>query len=159
MKTIVLYPGSFSPFHIGHLNIVRKAEKIFGEGSVVVAIGINPDKVDYDRRDKYIDSKEIESIRLSRSIGNEVIVYDTFLHKLVEKYELMGNKVVVIRGLRNGTDLDYEVNQLRFVTDFKKDVNVIYITCDQEFEHISSSAINKIKDFGGYDSIKNYIVE
>ncbi len=159
MKTIVLYPGSFSPFHIGHLNIVRKAEKIFGKGSVIVAIGINPDKIDYDKRDQYVDKMEIEAIRLSRSIGIDVIVYPTFLHQLVEKYESTDNNVVVIRGLRNGTDLDYEVNQLRFVTDFKKDVNVVYITCDQEFEHISSSAIRKIQDFGGYDSVKNYIVE
>ena len=42
MKTIAIYPGSFNPFHIGHLNIVEKTERIFGKGNVVVAMGINP---------------------------------------------------------------------------------------------------------------------
>ena len=45
MKTIAIYPGSFNPFHVGHLNIVQKAERIFGYGNVIVAMGMNPDKV------------------------------------------------------------------------------------------------------------------
>ena len=44
MKTIALYCGTFSPFHIGHLNIVEKAERVFGKGNVLIAIGINPEK-------------------------------------------------------------------------------------------------------------------
>lgn len=167
MKTIVLYPGSFSPAHIGHLNIVEKAERIFGKGNVIIAMGINPDKIDPTtyktgypiNRVEYINNKNNEASELSKKIGREVIVYSNFLHQLVESYESRGYNVVVIRGLRNGTDLDYEVNQLRFVTDFKKDVNVVYITCDKEFEHISSSAIRKIGEFGGYEMTKKYIIE
>lgn len=166
MKTIVLYPGSFSPFHIGHLNIVEKAERIFGKGSVIIAMGINPDKLklgdDLDEHNEMMilikEEKEYEASDLSKKIGRKVIVYSNFLHQLVEQYESLGYNVVVIRGLRNGTDLDYEVNQLRFVCDFKKDVNVVYITCDQKFEHISSSAIRKIGEFGGSDMVKNYLV-
>lgn len=157
MKTIVLYPGSFNPFHIGHLNIVKKAERIFGKGNVIIAMGINPEKVISDPVN-YVKIMEIEASILSEKIGMEVIVYSNFLHQLVESYENKGLNVVVIRGLRNGTDLDYEVNQLRFVSDFKKDVNVVYITCDQEFEHISSSAIRKISEFGGNEMTKNYTV-
>jgi phosphopantetheine adenylyltransferase len=44
------------------------------------------------------------------------------------------------------------------VDDFKKDVNVIYLTCDREYEHISSSAIRKIEQFGGTDMTKQYLV-
>ena len=46
MKTIAVIPGSFNPFTIGHLNIVEKAEAIFGKGNVIIAFGTNPDKVD-----------------------------------------------------------------------------------------------------------------
>jgi pantetheine-phosphate adenylyltransferase len=161
MKTIALFAGSFNPFHIGHLNILKKSEAIFGKGNVIVCIGLNPDKIYGTSRtspEEYVANKESEAAVLADKIGSQVIVYTKFLHQLVERYEVLGFNVVVIRGLRNGTDLDYEVNQLRFVSDFKKNVNVVYITCDKEFEHISSSAIRKIQEFGGYEMGSQYLV-
>ena len=152
MKTIAIYTGSFNPIHIGHINILEKAERIFGKGNVITAIGINPDKV--TTNDLFEQDKKAKVI--SQKINRTVITYSKFLHELIEDYEKEGYNVVIIRGLRNGVDLDYEVNQMRFINDFKKDVNVVYITCDQEFEHISSSAIRKIEQFGGPDMIKKY---
>lgn len=65
MRTIAIYPGSFNKMHIGHLNIIEKAERIFGKGNVIVAIGINPDKNYLERE----DPKEIEK-RINRLILN-----------------------------------------------------------------------------------------
>lgn len=140
MKTIALYPGSFNPFHIGHLNILYKAERIFGKDNVVVAMGVNPEKTT-------TEGIETKCIELSSTLDRNVIHYSKFLHELVEDYEKQGYNVVIIRGLRNGADLDYEVNQMRFVDDFKKDMNVVYVTCDKEYEHISSSAIRNLEKF------------
>lgn len=151
MKTIAIYPGSFNPMHIGHINILEKAERIFGRGNVLIAVGVNPDKLSTPKSDEDLHL-------LEQRINRKIITYNKFLHELIEDYEKEGYKVVIIRGLRNGVDLDYEVNQYRFVDDFKKDVNVIYLTCDQEYEHISSSAIRKIEQFGGKDMTKQYLV-
>jgi pantetheine-phosphate adenylyltransferase len=169
MKTIAIYPGSFNPAHVGHLNILEKAERIFGRGNVVIAIGINPDKNSVKKivfsetgctntQDDYLFEQDNKAKLISKKINRTVITYSRFLHELIEDYEKEDYNVVIIRGLRNGVDLDYEVNQMRFINDFKKDINVVYITCDQEFEHISSSAIRKIEQFGGPDMIKKYIL-
>ncbi len=140
MKTLAIYAGSFNPFHIGHLNIVEKAEKIFGEGNVLIAIGVNPEKAKSE--DLLSRASEINS-----KTGRPVEVYTTFLHELIEKKESEGYKVVLIRGLRNGDDLAYEDNQLKFINDFKNNIDVVFFRCDEEFQHISSSAIRNLQSF------------
>jgi pantetheine-phosphate adenylyltransferase len=142
MKTIAIYPGSFKTFQKGHLNILEKAKRIFGENNVIIAIGQNPSKQNQSDSEIISRAKEIND-----KTKTNVEIYQTFLHEYIENLENMGFNIVVIRGLRNGDDLDYEVNQMRFIDDFKKGVNVVYITCDKEYEHISSSAIRTLQSF------------
>lgn len=142
MKTIAIYPGSFNPFHKGHLNILEKAKRIFGDENVIISIGQNPSKEGQSETELIQRVKEINKIT-----GTSVEIYQNFLHEYIESLENHGFNVVVVRGLRNGSDLDYEVNQMRFINDFKEDINVVYITCDKEFEHISSSAIRSLQKF------------
>ncbi len=76
---------------------------------------------------------------------HEVDAFDGFISDHITKLE-KSSDVTLIRGLRNGDDLDYEVNQLRFIKGMKEDIKVVYIPCDAEFEHVSSSAIRNIMD-------------
>lgn len=153
MKTIAIYAGSFNPFTIGHLNILEKTIKIFE--NVVVAFGINPSKENCNVEGRLNDLKK--SLKKMK-IECDVISYTTFLHELIEKKEAEGYKVVLVRGLRNGDDLNYEDNQLKFIRDFKKDINVVFIRCDEEFEHVSSSAIRQLESFRPGSSEK-YLVK
>ncbi len=144
MKTLAIYAGSFNPFHIGHLNIVDKMEKIFGYGNIMIAIGVNPSKMAItDDQSQLLE----RASKLAEGLDVKVEVYTTFLHELIDKKEAEGYHVVLVRGLRNGDYLDYEDNQLKFIKDFKKDINVVFIRCDEEFEHISSSAIRQLESF------------
>lgn len=139
-----VYPGSFNPMHIGHLDILRKSEKIFDK--VIVAYGVNPDK-------------EVRDIIFPKSIDyNQVDVYSSLLTDYVSSQEDDNIDVTVIRGLRNGHDLDYESNQLSFLKEIKPDIKVVYIPCNKKYEHISSSAI---KSLGKFDEklSKRYIVK
>jgi pantetheine-phosphate adenylyltransferase len=156
MKTIAVFPGTFNPFTIGHLNILEKAEGVFGKGNVIVAYGINPEKV--SDVESYIKNVKSECERLTQKIGRDVVTYDGFLHNFVDSLENECDNVVVVRGLRNGDDLDYEVNQLRFISDFKPNIKTIFITCDAQYEHISSSAVRKLIQFGGIEAAQKYLV-
>lgn len=127
---IGLYCGSFNPFHIGHLNILEKAENIFDK--VIIARGINPDK-----NNQLIDlPKQLQYHQLE--------VYNGLLSDFIDNLQY---DVTLIRGLRNAVDLEYEKTQLAYLKDFKPNIKAISIFCDKEFEHISSSAIRQLNIF------------
>jgi len=149
MKTLAIYAGSFNPFHIGHLNIVEKAEEIFGKGNVLIAIGVNPSKTNIGDLGAISRAEE-----LSKTLNRKVETYFTFLHEFIVEKEKEGYNVVLVRGLRNGDDLSYENNQLSFIKDFKPDLKSIFIMCDKNFEHISSSAIRTLESFKNGSSEK-----
>lgn len=151
MKRLAIYPGSFNPFTVGHQNILEKTEKMFDE--VIIAVGINPDKspvgvVAHDIKTQRIGllNKQLPSKKVEGYIG--------FLTEFVrERYEEGYDEVVVIRGLRNGYDYDYEYNQTRHMWDQMPGMNIIMIACDPVFSHISSSAyraIEKVKKGSGH---------
>ncbi len=131
---IAVYPGSFNPFHKGHYNVLEKAEKIFDK--VIIARGINPEK-----KNKMVDLPEALQHR-------QVENYDGLLTDFIDSLDY---DVTLIRGLRNTTDFQYELNQYRFLQDLKPDIKVVSLFCDKEFDHISSSAIRQLKqlDHGG----------
>jgi len=155
MKTLAIYAGSFNPFHVGHLNIVEKAEKIFGKENVLVAIGVNPAKVSI--HDVVNNSGVPRDQELSQKIGRKVEMYYTFLHEFIDQKELEGYNAILVRGLRNGDDLSYENNQLSFIHDFKPEVKSVFIMCDKKFEHISSTSIRQLEIFKP-GSAKEYLI-
>lgn len=139
-QSIAVYPGSFAPFHSGHMNILNKSEKIFDK--VIVAVGVNPDK---SLQDKDISQRTEELVDLL--VNREVIFYQGYLTDLVHS---LPKKTAIVRGLRNGYDLEYEMNQLRFIEDMsQKDIQVCFIPCDREFSYISSTAIRNMSKFEG----------
>ena len=127
-----VYAGSFNPLHNGHLNILQKAEQIFDK--VVLAQGVNPEKeealtdITRQRKLKYHQTEKFTGL-LTNYLSQKEKECD----------------ITLIRGLRNGDDLDYEVNQLRFMEDMKPGLKVVFIRCDKQFEHISSSAIRNLE--------------
>jgi pantetheine-phosphate adenylyltransferase len=138
---IGIYAGTFKPFHIGHLSILEKAEQMFDK--IIVAVGINPQKnIERDR--------QIEKVLPF----HEVVYFDTLMVDLLEQESVLADAILV-RGLRNGYDLDYEMNQLCFMQEMRPETQVVYIPCDKHLEHISSSALSGLARFPvhGRDSI------
>lgn len=135
---IGVYAGSFNKFHKGHYNILEKAEKIFDK--VIIARGVNPEK-----------NNELHDLPESIQY-RQIEYYDGLLTDFIDS---LGYEVTLIRGLRNITDLQFELTQYQYLKDFKPDINVVSIFCDKEFEHVSSSTIRLLEK---YNKSNNYLL-
>jgi len=163
MKTIAIYPGTFNNFHVGHYNILTKAEKIFDE--VIIAVGNNPSKTKdgiftiVNGSVEVVKDKEpfevIGDFLSNRTVeGYSGYLTDYLKEKISENPD---TNFVIIRGLRNGHDLDYEVNQLRVMEDMMYDgLNVVFIPCDREFEHVSSTMCRQMESIRKNTSLSYY---
>ena len=136
----VLYPGSFDPFHVGHLDVVEQAAELFG--SVVVAVMHNPDKptgaLSMDQR--------ISMVRSSVAHLKGVSV-DAFPGLAVDAAHAVRAQCIV-KGLR--TSGDFEVEQQMAHTNFAvAGVRTVYVPCTPAFSFISSRYIRDIAANGG----------
>jgi pantetheine-phosphate adenylyltransferase len=136
MKRIGLYPGSFNPFHIGHLDIVRQAQKVFDE--VVVVRANNPEK-------SACTTELPEKFFLEMNVG--VSYQDGLVTDCVKSWEKHGADVTLIRGLRSGADLAYEQNLVAFMRNMHPEIKVVFFLCDPKYQHVSSSALRGIRQF------------
>lgn len=153
MKRLAIYPGTFNPFTVGHYNILEKAERLFDE--VIVAPGINIDKVPNDiiklkneeLNHRYMsDSKNTVVKFLKKQIPSKKVEgYIGFLTDFIREKMNDYDEVVVIRGLRNGYDYDYEYNAMRHMWDQLPGMSIIMIACDPVFSHVSSSAYRNLE--------------
>ena len=147
--TIGLYAGSFNPFTVGHLSIVKQAVEIFD--SVIVAKGINPQKTDKTTSDFPLPVNFLNNM----NVGTRI--YTTLLTDFIKEIENDYFNVVLVRGLRNGADLEYEQNLIAFLRGMYPKLKVASFYCDPAFRHISSSALRDIRKFSETE-YKKYVI-
>ena len=139
-KKIGVYAGSFNPFHVGHADVLHQALQLFDE--VIVAIGKNTDKVrEWGDRETFPENNPILG-RAHVSYYNGLL--SDFLNQIDNESD-GDNDIFLIRGLRNGADLQYEQNQLQFLKEMYAGLRVAFFICDKKFEHVSSSALRSLK--------------
>lgn len=140
MKRTALFPGSFDPFTLGHLNILQRALTMFDE--VVVAVGVNQDK-----RGMFSDDRKIEIIRQATK-GIDGVIVDKYDCLTVDYCKQKGINHIV-RGVRNFIDFDNE----KAIADANRklcpEVETIIIPTAQEYAHISSTAVRDVIKHGG----------
>ena len=146
-KTLGVYPGSFNPFHIGHLDVLLQAKDVFDE--VIVAVGLNPLK-SQENRAELPPLKDKYNVKVDYFTG----LLADYLNRVSYENDC---EVFLIRGLRNGEDLQYEQNQIAFIKPMYPSLKTVFFICNREVEHVSSSAVRALKSFAG-DEYKKYVV-
>lgn len=137
MKRIGIYAGSFNPFHVGHADVLHQALNTFDE--VIVALGRNPEKDGNTKEPFPIGHAVLKTAKVDQFSG--------LLTDYLSEVELANEEaeVYLIRGLRNGDDLQMEQNQLQFIREMYPSVKPVFFLGAKEFEHISSTALRALK--------------
>lgn len=139
MGLIGFYAGSFDPFTNGHLAIVKKSAKSFEK--VIIGIGHNPEKKPRIDREKMKAAIE-ETIREENLNNVEVVIYEGLT---VDKAKQM-NSNILIRGLRNGTDYEYEEN-ISAINEKISGIDTCYFRAG-DLGYLSSSIVMELYNNG-----------
>lgn len=140
MSKIGVYAGSFDPPTNGHIDIIKRALKMFDK--VVVAIAKNPEKkTEFSLEERMEMLKEI-----TKDMKNVEI--DSFDGLLID-YLAKKNANVIIRGLRAVSDFEYEFQLALMNRRLGKDVETVFLIPDENYTYLSSSIVKEIAKYGG----------
>lgn len=141
MSVSAMYPGTFDPITLGHLDLVRRASKIFDRVVVAVATDTGGKKTMFSVEERVSMAKDV----LSDQERVEVVGYEGLTVKFAEKNGLQ----VVVRGLRAVSDFEFEFQLASMSRHLAKNVETVFLTPTQEYTFVSSTRVREIAMLGG----------
>ena len=138
MKKAV-FPGSFDPITLGHLDVINRGLGLFDE--VIIAIGVNTDK-------KHMFSLEERKLHIENAFKNEPRIKVSTYKGLTVDYCKTVKADYILRGLRNSTDFNYEQSIAQTNSTLAK-IESVFLVCAPNVSNISSSIVRDIIRNGG----------
>ena len=145
---MAVYPGSFDPITLGHLNVIERVSRLFDR--LIVGIGINIDK-----RAMFEVRERQELIRLTTSHLTNIEIR-TFSGLAVEFAKECGAQVMV-RGVRPITDIPAELTMMMANRRLAPEVETLFMIADGELAHVSSSLIKQIAPLAGDEELTRFL--
>ena len=140
---VALYPGSFDPFTNGHEAILRAAVRMFDQ--VVVAVGVHPTKRGLLDREERIALVEACIAPIATEGRISVARFDG----LVVDAAREAGATALVRGLRDGTDLDYEFQMAGMNGAMLPELHTVFLPATPETRHITATLVRQIAAMGG----------
>ena len=140
MRTIAIYPGTFDPITNGHLDIVKRAKKLFDK--VLIAVAVSEEK-----RPMFDIQKRVEMARVATQ-GIEGVEVESFDGLLVH-FSQQKNIRVIIRGLRAVSDFEYELQMGYANASLWEEIETLYLMPSLKNAFISSSVVRSVLKHGG----------
>ena len=145
MPRIAYYPGSFDPVTNGHLDVVRQAVGLCDR--LIVAIGINPGKKPlFSVEERFAMIKDVFGpVGAKAGCAIEAATYDNLTVTAAQK----AGATIMIRGLRDGTDLDYEMQLAGMNETMAPDVRTVFVPASPPVRPITATLVRQIAGMGG----------
>ena len=137
--TTAIYPGSFDPITLGHLNIIRRASKIFDQ--VVVCVMVNSAKTPM-----FSLAERMELIeRVVKRLKNVIVdTSDILLAEYAKRYE----GAVLVKGLRAVSDFESEFQMAIINNKMNANLDTLFLTSSEKYTYISSSVVKEMAKYG-----------
>jgi pantetheine-phosphate adenylyltransferase len=152
MPTLAVYPGSFDPITLGHVDIIERSSKIVDELHVLVVH--NPEKTP-----RFSSAQRIQLIQDSlkeSGVDTSNITITDLASGLLVDYIRKVNAKLLIKGFRNNVDLDYELPMAKVNRDLSG-IETIFISADPRYGLVASSLVRQVAALGG--PVENYVSE
>ena len=137
--TTAIYPGSFDPITLGHLNIIRRASRIFDR--VIVCVMKNREKTPMFTIEERMDMVR----RSAQRLGNvEVTTTDLLLAEYAKSLDC----AVVVKGLRAVSDFDYEFQIALVNRKMNPNLDTLFLTSSEKYTFLSSTVVKEMAAYG-----------
>src|ERR1700761_8225505 len=145
MPRIALYPGSFDPVTNGHLDVVRNAVALCDR--LIVAIGVHPGKKPLFSVEERLEMlKEVFGpVAAKAGCEFDCITFDDLVITAAQR----AGATILIRGLRDGTDLDYEMQMAGMNETMAPEVRTVFLPASPTVRPITATLVRQIASMGG----------
>ena len=138
-----LYPGTFDPMTLGHLDIIKRASRQCDK--LVIAVAINRGKNPLFGLDERVEMVENSVAPLRKDIEVEVRPFEGLLIHFVESV----GATTIVRGLRAVSDFEYEFQMAGMNDRLNPDIETVFLMADPQFQTIASRLVKEIARLGG----------
>lgn len=142
---IALYPGTFDPITLGHIDIIRRASPMVDR--LVIGVAINRDKGPLFSLEERVAMIEAECAKLSEQTGTEIVAHP-FENLLIDCAVDVGAQMIV-RGLRAVADFEYEFQMVGMNRKLNNSVETVFLMAEAEHQAIASKLVKEIARLGG----------
>lgn len=140
-----LYPGTFDPVTLGHMDIIRRAALLVDK--LVIGVAINRDKGPLFSLDERVAMIESECASLSTQTGTEIVAHP-FENLLIDCARDVGAQIIV-RGLRAVADFEYEFQMVGMNRALDDTVETVFLMAEARHQAIASKLVKEIARLGG----------
>jgi len=142
---VALYPGTFDPITIGHIDIIQRACALVDR--LVIGVAINRDKGPMFTLEERVEMVEEECVALSKKTGTEIVAHP-FENLLINAAHDV-RAAIIIRGLRAVTDYEYEYQMVGMNRALDDTVETVFLMADLKHQAIASKLVKEIARLDG----------